>query len=298
MTIIMGEIGIKLKTWSSCIRYQDAFVALMPAVVGIIFSLEYLNFETGFKILYCTIGTFFLMVHIFSFNDWADMVADHQDPKKENSFLTKDITEMEMLSLAVISALASLLIFVFLSRQLFMLAILGIALSTVYSFPNTRFQGKRIPFLSSILHMAGSSIAFLLGYALFSKIDARGIYIGFYFSLLFVAGHLMQEVQDFDGDRLNGTRTHAVRFGQGPTFITANVLFTLSYIYIFWLAQTGIVPSVLKYLLLFYPVHIIMVWQVSRNGLDYHNMRQLRDRYRLLYGLIVLIICVSVLALN
>lgn len=299
MTTTLNNIPIKLKMWLACIRYKDAIVAQVPALVGITFSLEKIDTITTINILYCGLGAFFLMAHIFCLNDWADEVVDAQDPRKrDNNFLAKNVTGLEMLYLAVVLGAASLLLFAILSYQLLILTFLGIVLSLLYSFPIPNFQGKRIPFLSSVLHIIGSLITFLLGYALFAEIDAGGLSIGIYFSLIFVAGHLMQEVQDWAGDRANGIRTHAVRFGPKATFAAANVIFSLSYVYLFWLAQVGYIPAFLRYIILFYPIYIMMAWQVSQKGLAFDSMNRFRDGYRLLYAVIVFIISVGVFTIN
>lgn len=297
-TSTLSDVRGKIESWLSCIRYQDAIVAQVPALTGILFSVESLTVEIFPKILSCTIASFFLMAHIFAFNDWVDKMVDYRDPcKKESNFLSKRIAHLEMLTISIILGIISVLIFAMLSYQLLVLSSVGIVLSLAYSFPVQSLQGKRIPILSSILHFIGSSIAFLLGYVLFSEIDEKGLLIAFYFSFIFVAGHLVQEVQDFKGDQKNGIRTHAVQFGPNQMFITANIIFTLSFIYLFWLGYINLIPSFLKYLAFFYPAYLSMAIAVARKGLDYHTIKRFRTQYRLLYGVIVAIISLSVITL-
>ena len=112
-----------------------------------------------------------------------------------------------------------------------------------YSHPAP--SAKSAPVLSSLPHLLGGLLHFLLGYSLFDALDRRGILIGFFFALTFTAGHLNQEVRDHEGDRVNGLRTNAVFFGKERTFLAGLVLFMLAYADLAWLAFRGLIPAAL-----------------------------------------------------
>jgi 4-hydroxybenzoate polyprenyltransferase len=287
----------KLKTYLSCIRYRDAIVLQAPALVGLAFSPGTMTTEKPIGLALHTLGSFLLMAHIFSFNDWSEVSLDRRDPNKaQNVFLANGTTDPEMLAISIILAMLGLFLFALISPRLLVIAVAIISLSVFYSFPILRFQGKRIPIVSSILHAVGTLLTFLLGYALFSEIDIRALLIGLYFGLIITCGHLVQEVQDYSGDRLNGISTHANRFGQRPMFVLAFALFTISFVYLYWLAHTGLIAAFLRYLVLFYPIYAAITWKTFKAGLDYQNVHRYRSRYRILFAFITLAIVIGVLA--
>jgi 4-hydroxybenzoate polyprenyltransferase len=184
---------------------------------------------------------------------------------------------------------ASLVAFSFLSPTLVLIAFLILLLGVAYSFPFLGLKGKGIPLLSSVQHVAGTMLTFMLGYALFSPIDTRALLIGGYFALIITAGHLVQEVQDYQGDLTAGISTNAVRFGQRWMFGVAFGLFTLSFAYLYGLASGGLIPSALRYLAAFYPVFCLLAWRTYRAGFSPENVRRFRSQYRRLFALIVLV---------
>jgi 4-hydroxybenzoate polyprenyltransferase len=186
----------------------------------------------------------------------------------------------------------SLLLFGFLGAATFVLA-LGIAgLSALYSAPV--FHMKGLPIFSSVLHLVGGTLHFLLGYATFAAIDARGMAIGAFFALVFTAGHLTHEARDREGDLLNGIRTNAVTFGKVPGFVAGLVLFTAAYALLVTLALFGTVPRLLVLSAALYPLHVYASVQAARAGLTFESLRQLQRCYRLLFAVIGIMMVVTV----
>jgi 4-hydroxybenzoate polyprenyltransferase len=269
-----------------------------PAIVGLAFSSGD-ALSKGFKVLPCfLVGTFLLMAHVFSFNDWAGRHSDRQDPcKSQSTFQAKGMRPGEMLLLSGILGMLSLAVLGILFCRLLGITVLLLAFSLLYSFPSHRWQGKATPFFSSALHILGGLLTFLLGYGFHAGFDRRGIAIGLYFGILFAAGHLTQEVQDHSGDAANKISTHAVRCGKQPVFVAAFVLFSFSFMYLVWLAWAGFIPLFLSYLFVLYPVYAVMAWRAYSNGLGYEHVRCLRRQYRLLYAGIILILGMSPLVI-
>ena len=113
--------------------------------------------------------------------------------------------------------------------------------------------------------------------------------IALYFALTFAAGHLNQEVRDYDGDLLNGIRTNAVRFGKTRAFWAGFAGFTAAYAWLGLLALRGLVPPVLGALLLLYPLHLGWTVATVRAGLGFDAVSRFQARYRILYGIIGLV---------
>ena len=178
----------------------------------------------------------------------------------------------------------SLLLFSRLGPMTLGLALAIAALSALYSLP--RFDWKGRPLLNSASHLAGGALHFLLGYCVVSAIDSRGLATAMFFGLTFAAGHLTQEVRDYQGDVLNGIGTNAVIFGRRRTFAASVALFTLAYAVLLLLALQGIIPRPLAALVALYPLHLRWSLEALREGLTYAGIHRLQTRYRLLYALI------------
>lgn len=232
------------------------------------------------------------MAHIFAFNDWSDRVADANSHLGDGADRIHELTANEKLWLALGLASAGLLLLALLSVRLLLLGSVILLLGVAYSFPVLRFKGKGIPLLSSMLHIAGTVLTFLLGYGLFSPIDWRALLIGAYFAMIITAGHLIQEIQDVDGDRATYISTNAVRFGPRSAFFASFSLFTLSFAYLFGLASTDLIPNPVKYLVVLFPVFSIFAWNTYRDGLTHAGVRRFRAQYRALFGFLVLFMTV------
>lgn len=278
----------------SCLRLQEVLVLQGPPLMGVMFGFRGLAIVQAPALLLFLVATICLLAHIFCFNDWAGIAADLNDPNKLNEvFLTKGITRQQVGILSLFLGLASVAIYSLLPVQTLLLAVGIIILGLLYSHP--RIHGKGIPIISSCLHLSGGVLHFLLGYSLFSQIDLRGVLIGLFFAIIFTAGHMNQEIRDYEGDRLNGILTNGVRFGKRRMFIISFSLFVLSYGYLWSLARYGLVPPALGYLVGLIPVQAYLSWKTLKAGLTFQTVTRFQSQYRLLYAGIGLFIVATLL---
>jgi len=147
-----------------------------------------------------------------------------------------------------------------------------------------------------VLHIVGGILHFLLGYSLFSPIDARGLETGAFFALTFAAGHLTHEARDRDGDSDCGIQTNAVKFGARRGFCAGLTLFTIAYAVLGMLAWRGLAPRLLFLTGAIYPLHLYFSMRTLRDGLTFENIRRLQAHYRVLYSVVGLLIAVSMLS--
>jgi 4-hydroxybenzoate polyprenyltransferase len=279
------------------IRVSDSIVFQSPAIIGMALFIPALSGANLVRTLFLAAGSFLAMAHIFAFNDWADMILDHQSAQKGHaSFLERGVTRREMLYLAAVLAVAGIGAVAMASPVLVPIALGMILLGMIYSLPVRGVQAKGVPIVSSLLHFAGTVLTFLLGSAAFAAIDARSFLIGCYFGILITAGHLVQEVQDYPDDRLGGVRTNAVQFGQAPMFFLSFGLFGFSFLLLLALATAGLVPAISGYALALFPIYAYWAIGVYRGGLQYGDVKRLRDQYRILFAIVALVLVLGALA--
>jgi 4-hydroxybenzoate polyprenyltransferase len=278
-----------------CIRYREVVVLQGSPLLGVAFGLGHLTPGTTARIVLLALGSFLLVAHIFTLNDWAGIAADSNDPNKSAIvFSARGVTPRGILLLSTSLLVAAIAIFLLLPHRTLLLALAIAVLGIFYSHPLTNAKGT--PIISSGPHLIGGLLHFLLGYSIFRPIDRRGVLIACFFALTFTAGHLNQEVRDHDGDQQNGVRTNAVVFGKRATFLGGLAVFTLAYADLLFLAYLGIVPAIVGVLPLFlYPLHVSWSVGTLRGGLSFESVSRFQRRYRLLYAAIGLSMIVTLL---
>jgi 4-hydroxybenzoate polyprenyltransferase len=278
----------------SCIRYRDILVLQGSPFLGAIFAMGRVSPDRLGALLTFGVASLLLVAHIFVLNDWAGADADLNDPSRvAGVFATKGISRTAIRWLWIAMLALSLALFSLLGERPLLLATSIAFLSFLYSQP--RSPAKGVPILGSILHLGGGILHFLLGFSVFGVINGRSLGLALFFGLVFVAGHLNQEVRDFDGDVRNEIKTNAVRFGKTPTFIAGLVVFILSYAQLVVLAAIGIIPHSLSSLALLCPVHLYWSLKTVSEDLSFESMRRLQARYRAIYALIGVAMLAAVL---
>ena len=161
----------------------------------------------------------------------------------------------------------------------------GIAiLSLLYSLSPR--LGKSTPIAASLNHLIGGGLLFLLGYSVARGVDAKGVAIGLVFGLVFAAGHLNQEVRDYEFDRANGIGTVAVTFGCRRGFLASFCLFTTAYLLIVGLAALEVLPRILLASSLLWVLQAKWSLQALQRRLGAETALWMQRRYRLLFALV------------
>ena len=280
------EFRGKPKGWESWrslllrIRYREVFILQGPPLLGAALSIEHWTGADLVSIGILFIAGYLLVAHIWSLNDWADLPAERSNP---------------LLGLSLSLLLLSMALFACLGRTTLLIAIGVALLGFAYSHPGIDTKGK--PLLSSVTHLAGGLLHFLLGYSVFSTIGLKAVLTASFFALVFTAGHATQEVQDYEDDRLNSIRTSAVVYGKTAVFIAAFVCFALAYGDFALLSLSGILPARLWLIAaLLFPVHCHWSLDTLQTGLDPERVRRLRNGYRVLFVLIGIAIALGLFA--
>ena len=269
----------------SCLRPQDILVLQGSPLLGALFAIHHAGVHELTLLVTLMAANVLLVTHIFMLNDWSGLTTDLADPNKAaRVFTARGVGRNEMVSLTAALLVLSLVLFRHLGPVTLALAVAIAILSALYSLPVFNWKGR--PLLNSIAHLAGGTLHFLLGYSLGHVIDRRGLAIATFFALIFVAGHLTQEIRDHQGDAANGVRTNAVIFGPRRTFTASVLLFTLAQIILLLLALEGLLPRPLAMLAALYPIQVFWSIETLRAGLTFASVSRLQSRYRVLYAVI------------
>ena len=294
-TVIAGRPGpARLLRLLSAVRWDEVLVLQGAPLIGAILSIGAWTTGHMFLLAVFATGSCCLVAHVFVLNDWSGIHGDLKDPNRAvRTFPAKGIGRTEFGFLAIALLAASLLLFALLGKVALALALAIAGLSALYSAPP--FHMKGVPLFNSLLHFVGGVLHFLLGYATFAAIDARGVAVGCFFALVFTAGHLTHEARDCDGDSLNVIRTNAVAFGRTRSFFASLVLFTAAYALLVALAAYAAVPRVLMLAAVLYPVHLLASLRAMRAGLDFESLSRLLGCYRALHAVIGVTMVAAVL---
>src|SRR5215831_17530591 len=231
------------------------------------------------------IGSLGLTAHVFVFNDWAGHSSDTYDPRRSTRvFGRRGISRRQVACVATALLIFANVSFAAAGRPAVLLGAAIAALSVLYSC--SPGFGKSTPIVASINHLLGGALHFLLGYTLFRPLDASGLMISLFFGLVFAGGHLNQEVRDHEGDLLNGIRTSAVVFGRRRAFLASLFAFTAAYAILAGLAALGIMPRLLLWSIVLWPLHIAWSRRALHRGLGFETALWMQRRYRLLFALI------------
>jgi 4-hydroxybenzoate polyprenyltransferase len=263
-------------------RAQEVLALQASPVLGVVlggFSLESCDVLRPALLI---VGSIALTAHIFIFNDWVGRNSDMRDPRRANLvFVSQGISSRQVASIAIALLIIANVAFAAVGSPAILFGAAIAALSLLYSC-----FGKSSPIVASLNHVLGGVLHFLLGYTVSRGMDERGLMISLFFGLVFAAGHLNQEVRDYEGDLLNDIRTSAVVFGCRRTFLASLSLFTGAYALIVGLAAVGILPRLLLWSAILWLLHVAWSLQALRRGLGFETAEWMQRRYRLLFALI------------
>jgi 4-hydroxybenzoate polyprenyltransferase len=236
------------------------------------------------RLVLLLIGSTALTAHAFLFNDWAEYTSDTRDLRRARlSVDGSSIGRAQIARVAIVLLILSGMALAAVGTSAVLVGAGIAALSILYSFSRL---GKSTPIAASLDHLIGGALLFLLGYSVGRAVDATGIVLSLVFGLVFAAGHLNQEVRDYEFDLINGIGTVAVRFGCRRGFLASFCLFTTAYLLIVALAALDVLPKILFACAVLWLLQARWSLQAVRRGLGSKTALWIQDRYRLLFALV------------
>ncbi len=230
-------------------------------------------------------GSYLLVAGIFLLNDVVDLRNDSVDPKKgkQTDRLYKAGPE-QACRFALLLCCLGLMALLALSGKPWVFGLGVFATGLLYSSPLAYL--KATPLWSSALHFSGGILHFMAGYATATPVDVRGWLVGAFFTVIFVAGHLIQEIRDYDADRQTDVHTNAVSFGKKRMFFVSTALFTCCLLYLAGLSILGLVPPSLHVVPLLACTQLWAARSAWRQQLGYQSTITYQAFYRKLYLLL------------
>lgn len=276
------------------IRFDEVLVLQGAPLLGAILAIGIPTPAKLAALALFAVGSGLLVAHVFVVNDWAGRASDLRDPNRSRSIAGEGVTSRSLALLGgvlLLLALASLAVF---GLPTLAFAVAIAALSALYS--GQPWAGKGRPVVGSLLHLAGGVLHFHLGHSLYAPVGARSLLLSSFFALVFTAGHLTQEVGDYEADLASGIRTNAVAFGRRAAFVAGFALFATAGLLLVSMALAGVIPGVLVLSAPFFVLQAVWSRQTLTAGLTFENVRRLRLRYRALYAALGLFLVAAVLA--
>ena len=241
------------------------------------------------RLMLLLLGSTALTAHVFVLNDWADYDADARVSRPDNpdaAGISRGQIARLSLALLVVAGVA-------LAAASAASLLVGAVIATIsFLYSCSQRFGKRTPLAASLNHLTGGALHFLLGYTTAHAVDGKAVALGCFFGLVFAAGHLNQEVRDYEFDLAGGVRTSAVVFGRRRGFLASFALFSAAYLLIVVLAAGGVLPKLLLVGALAWAVQARWSLQALRAGLSLETALHLQRRYRLLFALVGLALLV------
>ena len=264
------------------VRWKESVVLQIFTVLGVLASDRHAILEDPGLALIVVGATTLLYMYTFTSNDLYNIKEDSADPRKRNrTFLSRGISVECMHVIVNGIGLLAIFAFLFTPWPIWIAAVAIVIASILYSHPCFNF--KRVIIISSLLHVFAGAAQFWIGFSAYVSADRILLTGCLYCGLLLAAGHLVQEVEDHEGDQCSSITTLSVYLGKTIALRLALGLFVISYSLIGIMIFTAKLQPWALVILVF----IIPVWRAFSNTfstpLHAENIQVLRQNYQKIY---------------
>lgn len=263
------------------VRFGESALLQGTPFFGLAFGLVHWT-QHWSSVAWMLLGSFLLTNGVFLLNDIADLRHDREVLRKQPRVMRlQRLGNRRLGSIAALCGIGGIVVIAELNVWSAIYAA-GVFLAGIaYSVPLFRFKER--PVISSLTHLFGGMLHFMVGYSLGAGPFLHGIMIGTFFAAVFMAGHLIHELRDYEGDTKTGVLTNACRFGRRPTFLASLALFVLLPLYAVLIACLGFAPSAFMVAALSIPVVLYASRGLLRRSFDISTVRRFQTVYRLTY---------------
>ncbi len=274
------------------IRIIEILLFSGMTVLGSLFGMKSI---TANSILFLTLSyaaTIVYFIHLYLLNDWADFEDDKLDPTKQHR-ISQHMGKSQTLIYSIISGLVFLSLTIYLGNWIIIVGVVLLIASFVYSFPGIRL--KAVPIASYPVHIVFATGYFLIGYLVFNNSIAIIALFSLFFSLVYIAGEINQELRDFEYDTRTKVMTTPHFIGKKVSFFMENTFFLISIAPICILAEMNIIirPIFFLYLFMVIVYNIYSYFRAYKNDFSRETFFHFKKIYHFLYFLFGIILVVS-----
>lgn len=274
----------KLRIYLKSVRLKEVLFFSGIPLLGALFSAPLLDKAVIIRIAILIIAVILAGAHVWGWNNLCGLEADKKYDRRKDFILARQISPKGLLVLSLAPLVPVFCCFFLLPFRTVFLGILAVLFLDLYSCPGIFFKGK--PVISSFVHLITGMLFFEAGYSLFKPVDVPSLLVGTYFGIVFMAGHLNHEIEDYEADLNAKIFTNAVMFGKKRMCVFSFILFTLASIYFYILGYYRILLQQLAVLpLIIYPFYFYLFFRLLKKGITSENINQFRKNYRWLYAI-------------
>jgi len=161
-------------------------------------------------LLTTTLGMYLASLGVYVYNDLTDIGEDTIN-SAHRPLIAGKVTRSHATNLIILSWISSLLLQASITWQVFAMTLLYILLGIAYSHPLTHLK-KLFPF-KTIVTALGGAMASLIGGLAAGNVTPQVLFAATAFFLFFFILGPLGDVDDVEGDRIQGRRTFAVVMG-------------------------------------------------------------------------------------
>jgi len=182
------------------------------------------------KFLYGFLCIFLVLCYVMVINDCFDVEEDIIKSKLTGKKLvvSQEISVRNALLISLFMLFSGLIVSLFVSKLLFLVVVLIVILSTLYSVPPVRYK-RHFP-LSTLGEFVGAILPFLSGYVILGSVYYEAIIVSMVFALITMYWRFFHESHFYEVDCQTGKLTFAVVYGPKMPKILRRVCLLVSII--------------------------------------------------------------------
>lgn len=265
----------KLVAFSHLVELSTVNRWFTAALLGLFYFTQKYNVNFSvFIILEAFLGLWLVLCYVMAVNDCFDV----EDDKLKSEITSKklvvsvEISFRDALLLSLTMLILGLTLSWLVSTYFFLIVLLIVGLSTLYSVPPVRF--KRIFPFSTIGESVGAFLPFLSGYAILGPLDIKVLIVSVFFGLITIHWRFYHEAWFYEVDRKTGKQTFAIVYGPKTALAIGRVVFLFSLVeslvlfVLAWISLSFFVLLILYFIFTSSPWYWITLLKPWRNLFD------------------------------
>lgn len=227
-------------------RWQEHIGFVVPlSLVGALLAIA--NAPDGtlldWRLIVVTVANFLAVAFAFMINDIEDAPDDARDPARaiRNPVASGRVQTWVAYSASATVALASLILYLLCGWWVFVIGVLTVALSHMYSWKPVRLKAYPVTdILSHALMLAG--LLFLAAYFVYDITPGAVWWVAIGVTTVSAYGQLYNQLRDYDMDKAAGLHNTAIVLGERGARLLSYVMLALTVVFFAIAILSGVFP--------------------------------------------------------